>query len=359
MSSTTRRLSYALAINEALTQLMESDPSVILIGQGVKSPWYVGATARGLLDRFGPDRVIDTPVSENAITGAAVGAAIAGMKAIVVHPRMDFMFFGLDPLLNQAANWRYMSGGRLSCPVVVWGIVNRGGEQGAQHSQAIQAMLAHAPGLKIVMPATPYDAKGLMVAAIEDPDPVVFVDERWLYGVEGEVPEELYRVAIGEAASRASGRDLTIVGTSYAVHLAAEAHAKLLEDGISAEIIDLRSAKPLDERTVAKSVARTGRALVVDAGWRTCGLSAEVTALIQEKCFPYLKAPVSRLTLPDIPAPASRTLEAPYYFDACAIVSAARALVGPRSVGREPERTPRRRATDSTASSGRPRSRRS
>ena len=158
--SSHRKLQYSLAINEALHQMMEKDPSVFLIGQGVKSPWYVGNTAQGLLERFGENRIIDTPVSENGITGAAVGAAIAGMKPVVVHPRMDFMFFAMDPIINQAANWYYMNGGKASVPVVFWGIINRGGEQAAQHSQAIHGLFANIPGLKVVMPATAYDAKG-------------------------------------------------------------------------------------------------------------------------------------------------------------------------------------------------------
>ena len=181
--SSHRKLSYSLAINEALHQMMAADPSVFLIGQGVKSPWYVGNTAQGLLERFGEARVIDTPVSENAMTGAAVGAAMAGMKPVVVHPRMDFMMYALDPIINEAANWFYMNGGRASVPVVFWGIINRGGEQAAQHSQALHAIFAHVPGLKVVMPSTPYDAKGLMVAAITDPNPVVYIDDRCLYGL--------------------------------------------------------------------------------------------------------------------------------------------------------------------------------
>ena len=169
MSSKTRNLSYSLAINEAFHQTMEKDDSVILIGQGVKSPWYVGNTAQGLIPRFGEKRVLDTPVSENAMTGAAVGAAIAGMRPVVVHPRMDFMLYAFDPIINEAANWYYMNGGKVPVPVVIWGVVNRGGEQAAQHSQSLHAMFAHVPGLKVVMPATPYDAKGLMVAAIQEP----------------------------------------------------------------------------------------------------------------------------------------------------------------------------------------------
>jgi len=167
-----------LAINEALHQMMSSDESVFFIGQGVKSPWYVGNTARGLLEKFGSERVIDTPVSENAMTGAAVGAALVGMRPVVLHPRIDFMMYAMDPIINEAANWHYMFGGRSSVPVVIWGIINRGGEQAAQHSQALHSLFAHIPGLKVVMPSTPYDAKGLMIAAIKDPNPVIFIDDR-------------------------------------------------------------------------------------------------------------------------------------------------------------------------------------
>jgi len=181
MYSEPRELSYSLAINEAIRQAMAADASVMLLGQGVKSPWYVGNTAKGLLDDFGPLRVIDTPVSENAVTGAGVGAALAGMRPVVVHPRMDFMLYAMDPIVNQAANWHYMSGGRLSVPVVFWGIINRGNEQGAQHSQAIFSMFCHVPGLKVVAPSRPVEAKGLMMAAIRDDNPVLFVDERSLY----------------------------------------------------------------------------------------------------------------------------------------------------------------------------------
>ncbi len=229
--SSHRKLQYSLAINEALHQMMELDPSVFLIGQGVKSPWYVGNTAQGLLERFGEDRVIDTPVSENGITGAAVGAAIAGMKAVVVHPRLDFMFFAMDPIINQAANWHYMNGGKASVPVVFWGIINRGGEQAAQHSQAIHGLFANIPGLKVVMPATAYDAKGLMIAAIQDPNPVVFVDERLLYRVEDPVPEEIYTVEIGKGFIRKEGKDVTLIAVSLMVHEAMKAAEVLAARG--------------------------------------------------------------------------------------------------------------------------------
>ena len=311
--SSHRKLQYSLAINEALHQMMELDPSVFLIGQGVKSPWYVGNTAQGLLDRFGEDRVIDTPVSENGITGAAVGAAIAGMKAVVVHPRLDFMFFAMDPIINQAANWHYMNGGKASVPVVFWGIINRGGEQAAQHSQAIHGLFANIPGLKVVMPATAYDAKGLMIAAIQDPNPVVFVDERGLYRVEDTVPEEIYTVEIVKGIVRKEGKDVTLIAVSFMVHEAMKAAENLALEGLDVEVIDLRTVKPLDREMILNSVRKTGRVVVADVGWKSFGVSAEIAALVVENAFDALKAPVLRVALPDCPAPASRNLEEAYY----------------------------------------------
>jgi pyruvate dehydrogenase E1 component beta subunit len=311
--STDRKLQYSLAINEAFHQMMSSDESVFLIGQGVKSPWYVGNTAQDLLERFGPERVIDTPVSENAMTGAAVGAAIAGMKPIVVHPRTDFMLYAIDPIINEAANWHYMNGGKASVPVVIWGIINRGGEQGAQHSQALQAMFAHIPGLKVVMPSTPYDAKGLMIEAIRDPNPVVFIDDRWLHNLEDIVPEEVYGVEIGKGVVRREGKDITVVAASFMACESMKAVQELEKDGIDVEFIDPRTVKPIDQDLILKSVMKTGRLLVVDGGWKTCGLAAEISAMVSESVFEYLKAPIKRLTLPDCPAPASAELERVFY----------------------------------------------
>jgi pyruvate dehydrogenase E1 component beta subunit len=313
MSTNRRKLPYSLAINEALHLAMAHDKRVILIGQGVKSPWYVGNTCKGLLERFGSERIIDTPVSENAMTGAAVGASITGMRGIVVHPRMDFMLYALDPIINEAANWHYMNGGRSHAPVVIWGIINRGGEQGAQHSQALHALFAHVPGLKVVMPSTPYDAKGLMIAAIRDDNPVVFIDDRWLYGIEGNVPKDYYEVPIGKGIVRRKGGDVTIVAISYMAHESVLAGEELASSGIDAEVIDLRSAKPIDAALILKSVGKTGRLVVADGGWRTCGLAAEVAAIVSESEIGPLKMPVLRITLPDVPAPASRSLEEVYY----------------------------------------------
>lgn len=327
MSSQIRPLSYSLAINEALHQTMADDSSVFLIGQGVKSPWYVGNTARGLIDAFGEARVIDTPVSENAITGSAVGAALAGMRPVAVHPRMDFMLFAFDPIINQAANWYYMNGGNLSVPVVIWGIINRGGEQGAQHSQALHSMFAHVPGLKVVMPATPYDAKGLMVASIRDNNPVIYIDDRWLYGIEEHVPEELYEVPIGKGAVRREGTQATVIAVSYMVQEAVDAADMLASEGIDIEVVDLRTVKPLDTSLILASAEKTGRVVIADVGWKTFGVAAEISALISENILQRMKSNIVRVALPDIPAPASRSLEEAYYPRAGAIADAVRQVV--------------------------------
>ena len=321
MCSNKRELSFSLAINDALHNAMTLDEKVFVIGQGVKSPWYVGNTTRGLIDRFGEERVIDTPVSENAITGAAVGAALAGMRPVVVHPRMDFMFYAFDPIINEAANWYYMFGGTLSVPVVFWGIINRGGEQAAQHSQALQAMLAHVPGLKVVMPSTPYDAKGLMLAAIQDDNPVVFIDDRWLYGCKEAVPEDPYIVPIGKGVVKREGKDVTLVSWSYMMEEAKKAAEELALQSIDVELIDLRSLKPFDQELILRSVKKTGRLVVVDGAWKTCGFAAEIAACVGESPLALkLKAPICRVCLPDVPAPASRVLEEEYYIKAKDIV---------------------------------------
>lgn len=313
MSLKNRKLEYSLAINEAITQMMAQDKSVFLMGQGVKSPWYVGNTAKGLLERFGSERVIDTPVSENAVTGAGVGAAIAGMRPIVVHPRMDFMLYAMDPIINQAANLHYMSGGKISVPVVIWGIINRGGEQAAQHSQALHGLFCHIPGLKIVMPSTPYDAKGLMVSALLDDNPVIYIDDRWLYATKGYVPAGMYSVPIGKGIIRKKGTDITIVAASYMAFKSLKIARMLKDEGIEAEVIDLRTIKPLDTKLILGSVKKTGRLAIIDGGWKTCGIAAEINTQVTENIFKYLiEAPI-RITLLDIPAPASSNLEKVYY----------------------------------------------
>ena len=327
IASGKRTISYVQAINETLHQIIASDERVFLIGPGVTSPWYVGGTTVGLIDRFGPKRVIDTPVSEDCITGVAVGAALAGMRPILMHSRMDFMYYAMDQIANQAANWHYMFGGQISVPLTIWAIINRGGEQAAQHSQALQAMFTHIPGLKVVMPSTAYDAKGLLLASIADDNPVVYIDDRWLYSTEDKVPEELYHVSLGKGIIRRKGIDVTIVATSYVVTEAAKAAGSLEKEGIEAELVDLRSLKPLDEEMLMKSVKKTGRLVIADGGWKTCGIGAELAALVMEKAFDYLKSPIKRISLPDVPAPASSVFEKAYYPDSDSIVSSIREML--------------------------------
>lgn len=313
MSTNKRKLSYCLAINEALHQCMSENPKINVIGQGLKSPWYVGKTAQNLVEKFGETRVMDTPVSENAVTGMAVGAAISGSPTVVVHPRMDFMMYALDPIMNEASNWSYMCGGSMKVPVVFWGIINRGGEQAAQHSQALHSMFAHFPGLKVIAPSNAYDAKGLLTAAIKDGNPVVFIDERWLYNQESEVPEELYTLPIGKASVIRQGDDITLVSSSFLTQECLKAAEILEKDhGINSEIVDLRTIKPLDVDTIRSSAEKTGKVLVVDGSWKTCGIAGEILASLAEKQKqkPLL---MRRLTLADVPAPASRTLEKAYY----------------------------------------------
>ncbi|HMZ54204.1 MAG: alpha-ketoacid dehydrogenase subunit beta [Nitrospira sp.] len=317
-----RTLTYAQAIREAHAQLLAEDPRVFLIGQGVRNPWYAGTSLQDLDKDFGTHRVIDSPVSENATTGTAIGAAITGMRPIVFHPRMDFMLLAVDPIMNQAANWSYLFAGQVSVPVVIRAVINRGGEQGAQHSQALQALFAHVPGLKVVMPATPYDAKGLLIAAVRDGNPVLYIDDRWLYDLQGDVPEGLYEVPIGSAALRRSGRDVTVLATSYMSSEATKAVDELTQRGIDVELIDLRSIKPWDRNLVYSSVGKTGRLVIADAAWMSGGVAAEIAASVAGEMFHALKAPIGRVCLPDAPAPSSAVLEHAYYIGADDIVSA-------------------------------------
>ena len=325
-----RALTYAQAIREAFAQLLAGDPRVFVIGQGVWSPWYAGTSLQDIDKEFGRDRVLDSPVSENAVTGAAVGAALAGMRPIVFHPRMDFMLLAVDPIVNQAANWAYMFAGQTAVPLVIRAVINRGGEQAAQHSQALQAMFMHVPGLKVVMPSTPYDAKGLLVAAVNDGNPVLYIDDRWLYDEEGEVPLDLYEVPIGMAALRRRGRDVTVVASSFMAPQALKAAAILEGGGIDAEVIDLRSIKPWDRACIAESVRKTGRLVVADAAWRTGGVSAEIAATMAAECFDALAAPIARVCLPDAPAPMSANLESAYFIGAADIVAAVREVCSQR-----------------------------
>lgn len=308
-----RNLKYSQAIYESFYQLLEKDSDVVIIGQGLWSPWYVGSTMTDLEKKFGKDRILDTPVSENATTGVAIGAAMAGKKPIVVHPRMDFMLLAMDPIINQASNWSYLFEGKVNVPVVIRSIINRGGEQGAQHSQALQSFFMHVPGIKVVMPATPEDAKGLMISAVNDGNPVMFIDDRWCYDQSAPVTEAMKPIPLGQGEIIISGEDVTIVATSYLVREAEICAQEMEHKGISVELINLRTIKPWDREIVLKSVMKTGRLIIADTGWIEGGIAAEISTHISGNAFGRLQSPVIRVGLPNIPAPCSRTLEEVYY----------------------------------------------
>lgn len=322
------KLNYGTAILSAFEYLLTNYPEVFVIGQGLWSPWYVGNSMTDLDKKFGADRIIDTPVSESACTGVGVGASLAGMKPIVVHPRVDFMLYAMDAVVNQAAKWSHMVGGQAHPAVTIRGIVNRGGEQGAQHSQALHSWFAHIPGLRVVMPATVADARDLLVASVLCKDPVVYIDDRWLYEQADEI-DPIAEIDILDVKPRrlTNGEDVTIVGCSYATALALEAAARLEKDRISAEVVDLRVINPLDPAVVVESVRKTGRLLVVDGGWQTCGLAGEIIACVAERVpLHEMRASPQRITLPAAPAPTSRVLEKIYYPDAASIADAAVSL---------------------------------
>lgn len=322
-------VSYGRAILDGFTYLLEHHANVFVIGQGLWSPWYVGSTMTDLDQRFGTDRVIDSPVSELACTGVAVGASLCGYRPIVVHPRIDFMLYAMDPIVNQAAKWSHMLGGQAHPAVTIRGIVNRGGEQGAQHSQALHAWFAHIPGLRVVMPATAQDARDLLIASVLCDDPVVYIDDRWLYD-EQEVLQPIKELDLGGEGSvvRRAGTDVTLAAASYSVVQCIRAADKLEPDGISCEVIDLRIVNPLDIGTVVESVKKTGRLCAVDGGWQTCGLASEIVAGASVNCEPgdWASSP-KRISLPDAPAPTSRQLEADYYTSVDDIVVAVREVV--------------------------------
>lgn len=328
--ASTERFSYGTAIRSAFEYLLATYPEVFVIGQGLWSPWYVGNSMTELDKKFGAHRVIDTPVSELGVTGAAVGASLAGMKPIVVHPRIDFMLYGVDAVVNQAAKWSHMFGGQAHPAVTIRAIINRGGEQGAQHSQALHSWFAHVPGLRVVMPATVADARDLLVAAVLCQDPVMYIDDRWLYELEDDLPP-ITEVALSSQGPRriAEGRDLTIVGAGYSTLLAIQAGEQLKASGVSAEVIDLRVLNPFNPLAIVDSVRKTGRLLVVDGGWKNAGFAAEVIASVVERVEPSTwSRPPARLTLPDAPAPTSRVLEKIYYPTAADVAKAAMALRG-------------------------------
>ena len=288
-NSKVRSISFTEAIREATIQAMEKDSSVLALGLGATDPKGVFGTTVGLKKRFGEGRVYDIPVSENAVTGIIVGLAISGFRPILSHQRADFVLMSMDQIINNSAKWNYMFGGQSSVPLVIRTIIGRGWGQGPQHSQNFQAMFAQVPGLKVVSPTTPYQAKGLMVAAIEDPDPVIFVEHRWLHGQVGDVPENYYSLPIGKAHIIRQGTDLTIITSLDMTVEALKIAENLMPYKLNIEVIDLCTVKPLDEETILNSVNKTGRLLVIDSSWRDFGVASQVSALVAEKGYSCFK----------------------------------------------------------------------
>jgi pyruvate dehydrogenase E1 component beta subunit len=323
----TRELTFAQAVNEATDLCMAADRRVYLMGLGVPDVKGVFGTTSGLQQKYGSERVLDMPTSENGMTGVAIGSACVGARPIMVHQRIEFALLAIDQIINQAANWHYMFGGQDAMPIVIRMLIGRGWGQGPQHSQSLQAMFGHVPGLKVVMPVTPHDAKGLLIAAVEDNNPVIYLEHRWLHSIRGPVPEGAYRVPIGEARTARSGKDVTIVSVSYATLEALRAAELLERDGIEAEVIDVRSIRPIDTKQILESVRRTGRLVVVDAAWSTMGFSAEVLALAAESAHGALKNAPLRVTLPDVPSPSTRALTADYYPRAIHVVNGIRSML--------------------------------
>jgi len=318
-----REISYCQALNEAMVQEMERDPAVFVYGIGVPDHKRIFGTTAGLVERFGTERCFDTPLSEDAMTGFGLGAAINGARPIHVHMRMDFMLLAMNQLANMVSCYRYMSGGKLKVPLVIRAVVGRGWGQGCQHSKSMFSTFAHIPGLKVVMPTTPVDAKGLLISAIRDDNPVIFIEHRWLYYATDEVPEGDYSVPIGQPNVLLAGSDITIVATSW-MNIEALRVAEIMKKrhGISVEVVDARSAVPLEDDIIVDSVNKTGHCIVVDNDWLHCGLSAEIAARIAEKCFGKLKSPVNRLGFAYTHCPCTRPLENLFYPNATDITRA-------------------------------------
>lgn len=322
-----RVLTYAEAIREATEAEMARDAAVVVFGIGVDDFRGIYGTTAGLAEKFGADRVFDTPLSEDAMTGVAIGAALGGLRPIHVHIRMDFLLLAMNQLVNMAAKMRYMFGGAASVPLVVRAIIGRSWGQGAQHSQGLQSMFMHVPGLKVVAPTTPYDAKGCLITAIRDDDPVIFVEHRLVHALRGPVPGGEYTVPFGRARVLEPGADVTLVGISHMVVECLRAHRHLARVGLAAEVIDPVTLAPLDTDTIVESVRKTGRLLVVDTAWLTCGASAEIVARVAERLQGERPVRVGRLGFEPVTCPPTPALERLFYPDGARIAAAAHRLV--------------------------------
>jgi pyruvate/2-oxoglutarate/acetoin dehydrogenase E1 component len=324
-----RDITFADAVREGLDQAMAKDPRVIVIGEGVPDPKAIFNTTAGLQEFHGRERVFDMPLAENGLTGICIGAALSGMRPVMVHQRIDFALLAMDQLVNNAAKWRYMFNGKASVPLVVRLIVGRGWGQGPQHSQSLQALFAQIPGLKVIMPMTAHDAKGMLIAAIEDDGPVIFIEHRWLHYVKDSVPETYYRVELDKARVIHQGDAVTVAAFSYmALEAYAAAKALLSTMGINIEVLDMRSVRPLDMDTVLDSVRKTGRLIVADTASSTGSIAGEVIAQVAERAFGLLKAAPVRVASPDYPTPTSHFMSDGYYPGPQTIADAVLGLLG-------------------------------
>ena len=335
-TSSDRFVTYAEALNEAQAYALEHIDGVYLMGLGVPDPKGIFGSTLGLPERFGEGKVFDVPISENALTGVALGSAVTGQRPILTHQRVDFTLVSIDQIVNQAAKWHYMFGGHMSAPMVIRMIIGRGWGQGPQHSQALHAWFAHVPGLKVVMPATAYDAKGMLIAAVRDENPVVILEHRWLYGVKDAVPEAGYLVPLDKAMVRRAGTDITLIGISYMTLECLRAAELLAECGINAEVVDLRSVRPIDYATLLASVEKTRLVLIADHATSVAGVAGELSASVNEKLFDTLLAAPVRVSLPDYPAPTSHAFAKGYYPNAHTIANAALGALNKPTLKTEP-----------------------
>ena len=305
----TREITFGQAINEALAEEMRRDPRVFIIGEDVAEAGTPFKVLSGLVQEFGPTRVIDSPISEAGITGIGVGAAMTGMRPVIDIMFGDFLTLTMDQLVNQAAKIHYMSGGKLKVPLVLRTTLGATRRSAAQHSQSLHAWLSHIPGLKVAVPATPYDAKGLLKSAIRDDNPVVFFEDKMMYQLKGPVPQQEYTIPLGVADVKRAGKDITLVATSSMVQVALATAEALAPNGIDAEVVDVRTTAPLDRQTLIESVKKTSRAIVIDEGYEGYGVTAEIASAIADGAFYYLDAPVKRMGAMHVPVPFSPVLE--------------------------------------------------
>ncbi len=308
-----RKLTVPEAIRETLDQALLKDKKVFIMGQGVDDPSGMFGMTLDLHKKHGKERVFDTPLSENALTGVGTGAALTGMRPVYFHNRPDFLLLAMDQIVNHASKYSYLFAGKLKVPLVIVAVIGRGWGSGAQHSQSLHGLFMHVPGLRLVMPSTAYDAKGLLAASIADGNPVIFIEHRWLFKHKSHVPEELYAVPFGKGLIRRKGKDVTVVGISYMVIEALRAAEELQKEGYDIEVIDPRTLKPLDEEIILESVKKTGHLVIADTDWKTCGVASEIASMVAQKGFKYLKSPIKIVAWPDVPVPSSYVLEEAFY----------------------------------------------